>query len=118
MTANSKTQWMVDASHSEVQFKVKHLMIANVSGTFKKFVGNVQSEGDDFNDSTVFFEISTDSIDTNQSERDGHLKSTMFLDTEKYPKIIFEGTLRKHGADYQLSGDLSICAVKKNITLE
>jgi len=118
MTENIKSQWIVDASHSEVQFKVKHLMIANVSGTFRTFTGRVHAESDDFNNSEISFEIDTDSIDTNQNERDGHLKSVMFLDTEKYPKIIFEGKLLKDGDDYELTGDLTICAVKRNVRLE
>ena len=118
MTENTKSQWIVDANHSEVQFKVKHLMIANVSGTFRTFTGRVHAESDDFNNSEISFEIDTDSIDTNQSERDGHLKSAMFLDTEKYPKIIFEGKLLKDGDDYELTGDLTICAVKRNVRLE
>src|SRR6185369_3492262 len=106
MTANNESQWMVDTNHSQVQFKVKHLMIANVSGTFRTFTGHIQTEGDDFNNSKIIFEIDTESINTNQSERDGHLKSAMFLDTEKFPKIIFEGMLQKDGDDYALSGDL------------
>jgi len=65
-------------------------MISNVSGTFKLFNGDVESESDDFNNAKIAFEIDAASIDTNMAERDGHLKSPLFLDTEKYPKITFE----------------------------
>ncbi|PBQ30905.1 hypothetical protein CNR22_03645 [Sphingobacteriaceae bacterium] len=118
MAENTNSKWVIDLNHSEVQFKVKHLMISNVSGTFKLFNGEVQSEIEDFNNAKVSFEIDTNSIDTNQTERDTHLKSTLFLDTEKFPKIIFDGSLQKKDADYELIGDLTICAVKKRIKME
>ena len=118
MTEKAKTKWKIDLNHSEVQFKVKHLMISNVSGTFKLFNGDVESEGDDFNNAKIAFEIDAASIDTNQPERDGHLKSPLFLDTEKFPEISFEGLLHKKNSHYELTGDLTLCAVKKSVIME
>jgi polyisoprenoid-binding protein YceI len=118
MTQKAKTKWKIDLNHSEVQFKVKHLMISNVSGTFKLFNGDVESESDDFTNAKIAFEIDATSIDTNMAERDGHLKSPLFLDTEKYPKITFEGSLHKKDSHYELTGDLTLCAVKKSVTMQ
>ncbi len=118
MTQKAKTKWKIDLNHSEVQFKVKHLMISNVSGTFKLFNGDVESESDDFNNAKIAFEIDATSIDTNMAERDVHLKSPLFLDTEKYPKITFEGLLHKKDSHYELMGDLTLCAIKKSVTME
>ena len=92
-------------------------MIANVSGTFKLFNGEVESENDDFNDARVGFELEAASIDTNMAERDGHLRSDLFLDAEKYPKITFEGILHKKDSHYELRGDLTLRAVKKSVTM-
>jgi polyisoprenoid-binding protein YceI len=113
-----QTNWKVDPNHSEVRFKVKHLMISTISGTFKEFSGNVVSEGLDFDNATIALEIDASSIDTNQAERDGHLKSPLFLDTVKFPKITFNGLLQKKDGNYILIGDLTLCAVTKSIQLE
>jgi len=118
MTANTTSTWKVDPNHSEVQFKVKHLMISTVSGTFNIFGGEVQTESEDFNNTEVRFEIDANSIDTNQEARDKDLKSPSFLDTEKFPKILFTGLLRKKDDNRELQGDLTLCNVTKRITLE
>ena len=117
MTNTTKPNWAIDANHSEIQFKVKHLLISNVSGTFKKFSGTVNSLGDDFNNAEINFEIDTNSIDTNQPERDTHLKSPLFLDVQKFPKITFKGHLQKTNNSHQLVGNLTLCAVTKNISM-
>ena len=113
-----KINWMIDPNHSEVQFKVKHLAISNVSGTFKIFKGNVQSQNEDFSNAEISFEIDTNSIDTNQEERDGHLKSPIFFDTEKYPTISFNGSLQKNINKYELVGELKILETKKDIKMD
>jgi polyisoprenoid-binding protein YceI len=118
MTTNTKLKWTIDPNHSQVQFKVKHLMISNVSGTFQTFSGEVQSENENFENAGIYFEIDTNSIDTNHSERDNHLRSPLFLDVQKFPKIIFEGILQKKKDNYQLNGEVTICAVKKSIVME
>lgn len=115
----TKTKWSVDATHSEVQFKVKHLVISTVSGSFKKFSGEVHSESDDFNNAKATFSIDVDSIETNQADRDGHLKSDDFFAAALHPNITFAGNLKKvSGNNYQLVGDLSVRGVSKPITLE
>ncbi|HVD97025.1 MAG TPA: YceI family protein [Cytophagaceae bacterium] len=113
------TKWAIDPTHSEVQFKVKHLVISTVTGNFNVFQGTVQSENEDFSDANIFFEITVDSIDTNQAQRDGHLRSPDFFDVEKYPTIKFEGTSfqKVKGNEYKLKGDLTIKNVTKPIEL-
>ncbi|MBI1768353.1 MAG: YceI family protein [Bacteroidetes bacterium] len=118
MTAKAKSKWVIDPNHSEVQFKVKHLMISNVSGTFKVFNGDVQNENEDFSDAKVHFEIDTNSIDTNHEGRDADLKSPHFLDTQKFPKILFHGLLQKKDDNYELQGELTLCATKRSVKLE
>ena len=118
MTNTASQKWVIDPNHSQVQFKVKHLMISTVSGTFKKFSGEALAESEDFNNTKVHFEIDTNSIDTNHEERDGHLKSPLFLNTAQYPKITFEGLLQKSGDNYKLAGNLTLCAVTKSITMD
>ena len=106
--------------HSEVQFKVKHLVISTVSGFFKSFEGELDTENDDFTDAKISFSLDIDSIDTNQSQRDEHLKSAEFFDAEKYPKISFKSTsFTKSGDDeYKLAGDLTVKDVTKPVTLD
>jgi len=114
------TKWVLDPMHSEVQFKVKHLVISTVSGFFKSFEGELDTENDDFTDAKISFSLDINSIDTNQSQRDEHLKSAEFFDAEKYPKISFKSTsFTKAGDDeYKLVGDLTVKGVTKPVTLD
>jgi polyisoprenoid-binding protein YceI len=115
----TKTKWAIDTTHSEVQFKVKHLVIATVTGTFKKFQGEVLSETDDFNGAEITFTIDAASLDTNQPDRDAHLKSEDFFAAERFPNITFNGTLDKtSGNNYKLIGDLTVRDVTKALTLD
>jgi polyisoprenoid-binding protein YceI len=114
----TRTKWAIDTTHSEVQFKVKHLVISNVTGSFKKFGGEVFSEDETFNGADVNFTIDTNSIDTNQAERDGHLKSEDFFAAERFPSITFNGVLEKAEDDYKLVGELSIRGTVKPVTLD
>jgi len=84
------SNWALDAAHSEITFKVRHLMVSNVSGHFKKFEASVQTEGDDMATAKVHFTADVDSISTNNEQRDGHLKTGDFFDVENHPKISFE----------------------------
>ena len=84
--------YKIDASHSEITFKVKHLMISNVSGSFQKFDATMTTEKDDFTDATISFEADVDSITTNNEQRDGHVKSDDFFNAEKFPKLTFVST--------------------------
>lgn len=111
---STKTTWSIDPAHSEVLFKVKHLMISNVKGEFRKS----QAEGDDFTKSSIIATIDASSVFTNQENRDTHLKSADFLDIEKYPSLTFKGTSYKKikGHYYELKGILTIKDVSKEVT--
>jgi polyisoprenoid-binding protein YceI len=119
MATETATKWVLDPMHSEVQFKVKHLVISTVSGFFKNFEGTLETENEDFQDAKIEFSLDVNSIDTNQDQRDGHLKSPEFFDSEKYPKISFTSTsLKKSGDDeFELKGDLTIKDITKQVTL-
>jgi polyisoprenoid-binding protein YceI len=115
----TRTKWASDPAHSEVQFKVKHLMITTVTGYFKQFQVEVETDGDDFTKaSKILFTADLESIDTNNAQRDTHLKSADFFDSGNHPQIKFEGRrFEKSGDDYKLTGDLTIRGVTKEVTL-
>ena len=112
--------WKIDASHSEVKFKVKHLLVSTVTGQFNSFDAEIKSENDDFTDAKITFEADIDTIDTKNSQRDGHLKSADFFDAENHPKMTFTSTSFKKINDsrYELTGDIIIRGTKKQITLD
>ncbi|CAN5415193.1 YceI family protein [soil metagenome] len=114
------TKWVVDPMHSEVQFKVKHLVISTVTGTFRNFDGGATTEHDDFDGAEVHFSLDVNSVDTNQEMRDTHLKSADFFEAETYPKIAFKSTSFKKVDDeeYVLTGDLTMKGVTKPVTLK
>ncbi len=119
-TANSTTQfkWVADPTHSELTFKVKHLMITSVKGEFRKFTVDV--DGSSFTKSPISVSIDAASISTNEAQRDGHLKSADFFDVEKFPALTFKSTSFKKvdGDEYELKGLLTIKDVTKEVTLE
>ncbi|ATL46927.1 hypothetical protein COR50_06880 [Chitinophaga caeni] len=112
--------WKIDAAHSEIQFKIRHLMITNVTGSFTAFDATLESEKDDFTDAKINFSTEVASITTNNEQRDGHLKSADFFDVEKYPQIKFTSTKieKVDDEEYKLTGDLTIRDVTKPIELE
>jgi polyisoprenoid-binding protein YceI len=112
--------YKIDTAHSEINFKVKHLMITNVTGSFTRFDGTLTADKEDFSDAVVSFEADTDSITTNNEQRDGHLKADDFFAADKYPKIKFVSTgIQKTGDDeYKLAGNLTIRDVTKPVTLD
>ena len=111
--------WKIDQSHSEIKFKVKHLVVSTVTGQFKNFEGNVEAESNDFSDAKISFEADVNSIDTRNEQRDGHLKSADFFDAENYPKITFvsKSMNKKSDSQYELVGDLTIRGTTKEVTL-
>ena len=113
------TKWKVDPAHSEIQFKVKHLMITTVTGYFKNFDLEVETEEDDFTKAKkIIFTTDVDSLETNNPQRDTHLKSADFFDAEKNKQIKFTGKkYEKAGDEYRLTGDLTLRGVTKPITL-
>lgn len=114
------TKWNIDPAHSEVQFKVKHLMITTITGYFTGYNLEVITDGDDFTTaSKIEFSADVDSISTNNEQRDAHLKSPEFFDSEQHLHIKFIGTrFESSGDDYKLHGDLTIKNVTKPVTLE
>lgn len=118
METTKKVVWTLDPTHSEVTFKVKHLMISNVKGEFKNFTATV--DGEDFEKAKIGASIESASIDTNNADRDGHLKSADFFDVENYANLTFESTSLKKTDDYEykLTGLLTIKGVSKEVTLD
>jgi len=111
--------YKIDPAHSEIHFKVKHLMITTVTGSFSKFDATLTADKEDFSDAVISFEADIDSISTNSEQRDGHLKSDDFFSAEKFPKLTFESTsFEKEGdEDYKLTGNLTIRDVTKPVVL-
>jgi len=114
----STTKWIIDPTHSEVSFKVKHLVISTVTGYFKKFEGNIESVSDDFDGAKVNFSAAIDSIDTNQSDRDNHLKSGDFFDAASHPNLSFSGTIKNTAGEYKLAGELIMKGVTNPVVLD
>ena len=116
-----KTKWGIDPAHSEIAFKVKHLMITNVKGVFKEFDGSVYTNGKDFITSEIDFRLNTASIDTGAADRDTHLKSADFFDIENHKQISFTGKSFKkvdNDGSFTLFGDLTIKDITKPIKLD
>ncbi|ACU06249.1 YceI family protein [Pedobacter heparinus] len=112
------TTWTLDPTHSELQFKVKHLMITTVTGSLNVLTASLTSESDDFENAQVKFEADTASIDTGNNDRDNHLKSGDFFNADEFPKVSFVSTsFTKDGGDYTLKGDLTIKDVTKPVKL-
>ncbi|MFI5135474.1 MAG: YceI family protein [Chitinophagales bacterium] len=114
------TLWKIDPSHSEIKFKVKHLMISTVSGHFEKFDASVETEDDDFENAQITFEADIDSVSTKDPKREVHLKTSDFFDAANYPKMTFVSkSFRKTNAnDYKLVGDLTIRGITKEVKLD
>ena len=114
------TSWNIDPMHSEIQFKVKHLVISTVTGSFQEFSGKLEANKEDLTDAKISFEASINSIVTGNEQRDGHLKSDDFFGAEKFPKLTFESTSfeKKSGDDYELKGHLTIKGTTKPVTLD
>jgi len=109
------TKWNLDPSHSEVQFKVKHMVISTVTGNFDDFNASVESNSNDFSDAKFEFDAKVDSINTKNSDRDGHLKSADFFAAEQFPEMKFESTSGIQNG--KIDGTLEIRGEKKPITL-
>ncbi len=116
----TNTKWNLDPTHSELVFKVKHLMISNVKGEFRKFQAELNSDGNDFSKATIKATIDAASIFTNEDNRDTHLKSADFFDVENYPELTFAGVSFKKVDDetYELKGRLTIKGVTKEVKLD
>lgn len=113
------TKWTLDPTHSEIQFKVKHLMITTVTGNFRDFSAVVETDTNDFMTAKISFEAQTASIDTNQSDRDNHLRSADFFDSDNFPVLKFESQKMEKISenDFELTGILTIKDVSKPVKL-
>ncbi|NHN26393.1 YceI family protein [Flavobacterium jejuense] len=113
------TKWTIDPTHSEIGFKVKHMMFTNVSGKFDTYEGTVETEENDFTTAKISFSADIASVDTRNVDRDNHLKSGDFFDAENHPKLTFTGKsfnkVNEH--NYELTGDLTIKGVSKEVKL-
>ena len=116
----SSIKWVADPTHSEISFKVKHMMMTNVTGTFGQFSVNAETEAEDFSSAKVSFAAQIASINTGNEQRDGHLKSADFFDAEKNPELKFVSTsmTKKDDENYVLNGDLTIGEVANSVSLD
>jgi polyisoprenoid-binding protein YceI len=116
----STTQkWTLDPYHSEINFKVRHMMIAHVSGGFTSFNVQAETEGEDFSKSKVSFDAEVSSINTKNEQRDTHLKSAEFFNAEQYPKIKFQSTSVQPSAEgYEVQGHLTVRDITKPVSLK
>lgn len=120
MVAGNTITWELDPAHSELTFKVKHLMISHVKGEFQKFDGQLVSKGNDFNKARIKATVDARSIYTNNPERDEHLRSMDFFDANLYKHLKFKG-IRFEKLDeenYRLTGLLTIKGATKEVVLE
>jgi polyisoprenoid-binding protein YceI len=120
VSANAQTKWSFDKSHSNVGFSVIHLVISEVEGRFGSFDGTVTTKSDAFEDSEIEFKVDVNSVNTDNSKRDEHLRSDDFFNSEKYPSMIFKSTSMKKVGDnrYKLKGNLTIRDITKPIELD
>lgn len=114
----STTKWVLDSAHSEITFRVRHMMISNVRGEFTKFHASI--DGEDFTNSTISVQIDSSSLTTNEADRDTHLKSADFFEVEKYLEITFVSTsMKKVDEDeFKLIGNLTIKGTTKEVMLK
>lgn len=110
----NNTNWSIDNAHSEIAFKVKHMMISTVTGHFEDFSATAKTNGDNFNNAVIEFSAKTASINTKNKDRDAHLKSDDFFNSEKFPEMKF---VSKSFDGENLIGDLTIRDITKEITL-
>ncbi|MBK7852677.1 MAG: polyisoprenoid-binding protein [Bacteroidetes bacterium] len=115
-----QTKWVLDPLHSELVFRVKHLMITSIRGEFRKFNIELCSRGSDFSDASMNAVIEADSVFTNNDERDGHLRSADFFDAQNFKQLKFKGTSfeKLDDENYKLNGLLTIKGISKEVFLE
>lgn len=113
----ASTKWAIDPTHSEIGFKVKHMMFTNVSGKFGTYDATIVTEDDNFENASIEFSADINSVDTNNADRDTHLKSADFFDADNNPKLAFKATSfsKIDEGNYELVGDLSLRGVTKSV---
>jgi polyisoprenoid-binding protein YceI len=116
----AQTKWVVDKTHSHVKFSVAHMVVSEVEGSFKGFDGSLVASKDNLSDAVVTFSVDVESVNTDNANRDKHLKSDDFFNAEKFPKMSFVGKSMKPlgGNKYKLTGDLTMRDVTKTIEFD
>ena len=117
----TKVKWGIDPTHSEIGFKVKHLMITNVKGLFREFGASIYTTGEDFMTSEIDFWMNSASVDTNDAKRDEHLRAEEFFDSEHFKQISFQGNSYEkvdNDGSYELYGELTIKGITQKIKLD
>lgn len=112
--------WTVDATHSNFKFSVTHMVVSEVEGTFRKYTGTVTSSNEDFTDAVADFTVDVNSVNTDNDDRDKHIKSDDFFNVEKFPTMHFKSVSFKKvsGNNYILEGDLTIRDVTKRVKFD
>lgn len=113
------TTWKIDPVHSDIQFKIKHMMVSTVTGAFKDFDAEMHSDGNSLENAKINFSAKIDSIDTRNDHRDGHLKSDDFFNAEKFPEMTFKSTsfTKNNDSEFTLTGHLTIRDITKEVSL-
>jgi polyisoprenoid-binding protein YceI len=120
-TEPAKIKWVIDPAHSEIAFRVRHLMITNVKGIFKEYDASIYTTGEDFMTAEIDFWLNPASIETSDPKRDAHLRSADFFDVENHKQINFTANTYENvdnDGSYELYGDLTIKGIKKQIKLD
>ncbi|MFJ7935037.1 YceI family protein [Sporosarcina sp. NPDC096371] len=114
------TKWIVDASHSNISFSVKHMMVSKVKGHFGEYEGTIDGNAEDLTGAAIQFKIDASTINTNSTDRDNHLRGADFFNTEEFPAITFVSTdiVKNGGSKYAINGDMTIKGVTKQITFD
>ncbi|MDQ0189203.1 YceI family protein [Alicyclobacillus cycloheptanicus] len=116
----AKSTWIVDPTHSSIEFSTKHMMVTTVKGQFTEFSADIQADPTDLTDAQISFTINTASVDTRNADRDAHLRGADFFDVEHYPNMTFKATkiVAKGNNRYDVTGDLTIRDVTKPVTFD
>jgi len=115
----ANTKWILDPIHSELGFKVKHLMISNVSGSFKDFSAKVETEENDFSKASIFLTANVASVFTNNEQRDNHLRNSDFFEVDRYPELTFKSTqiIKVDSNNFKVVGELTLKGITKPVHL-
>jgi len=114
----SKAKWSVDAAHSSLDFSIRHMMVTNVKGSFRKFDASIYADPSDLTSAEIQFSVDLASVDTRNSDRDAHLRSADFFDVENYPTMTFRFTniVKTGEGNYDITGELSLHGVTRTET--
>jgi len=118
-TLTAQTKWKVDKAHSKIEFEVSHMVISSVTGYFRNYNMDIETDNPDFENAKINFSADINSIDTENKKRDNHLKSRAFFNAKKFPKLTFIGKsfTKVEGRKYKLVGDMTIHGITKELSL-